>query len=271
MGDRQGLSEIVPLMAAQERPQSAQGPVVFGGGEWSGGDVYGVWAHGYLCAIGALKGYNLASRNGQIGTVKEFYFDDRYWTIRYLVAETGNWLTDRQVLISPYALIAVNREDRQIAVNLTQEQIEGSPSLNSDKPVSRRFEEAYNGYYGWPIYWNGRYAWGSSPYMLGPDCEKWEKSIQGEKAWKFHLRSMRDVRGHYIQATDGEIGHVEDFIIDDQTWAMGTVVSVRGSVVDIRFDTHLPPIYTVLRAERKNKSSSKCWRSAMRVTCAGLR
>ena len=172
----------------------------------------------------ALKGYTLDSRNGQIGTVKEFYFDDRHWTIRYLVAETGNWLMGRQVLISPYALIAVNREAQHITVNLTKKQIEDSPSLNSDKPVSRRFEEAYNGYYGWPVYWHGQHAWGSSPYLLGPDCEKWEKTIQGEKAGKFHLRSTLDVSGHYIQATDGEIGHVEDFIIDDQTWAIRYLV-----------------------------------------------
>ena len=172
----------------------------------------------------ALRGYTLDSRDGEIGTVKEFYFDDRHWTIRYLVADTGSWLTGRQVLISPYALISVIKQEQHIGVNLTKKQIEDSPSLNSDKPVSRRFEEAYNGYYGWPIYWNGRYAWGSSPYMLGPDCEKWEKSIQGEKAWKFHLRSMLDVSGHYIQATDGEIGHVEDFIIDDQTWAIRYLV-----------------------------------------------
>ena len=171
-----------------------------------------------------LKGYTLDSRDGVIGTVKEFYFDDRHWTIRYLVADTGNWLTGRQVLISPYALISVIKPEQRIGVNLTKKQIEDSPSLNSDKPVSRHFEEAYNGYYGWPVYWRGQHAWGSSPYLLGPDCEKWEKNIQGEKAWKFHLRSTLDVSGHYIQATDGEIGHVEDFIIDDQTWAIRYLV-----------------------------------------------
>jgi uncharacterized protein YrrD len=166
-----------------------------------------------------LKGYKLGSLDGDIGKVKEFYFDDRHWTIRYLIADTGNWLTGRQVLVSPYALMAVNREEQIIGVNLTKKQIEGSPSLNSDEPVSRHFERAYYGYYGWPMYWSGPYAWGSSPYLM-PDCEKWEKSIQGEKAWGFHLRSTLDVSGHHIEAADGEIGHVEDFLIDDQTWAI---------------------------------------------------
>jgi len=90
-----------------------------------------------------VKGYKLDSLDGEIGRVHEFYFDDQHWTIRYLVAETGNWLLNRQVLISPYALVAVNNEKQQIEINLTKKQIEDSPSLESDKPVSRQFEDAY--------------------------------------------------------------------------------------------------------------------------------
>ncbi len=108
-----------------------------------------------------LTGYTLHGIDGEIGKVKEFYFDDRHWTIRYLVADTGNWLTGRQVLISPHALGSVNREEQQITVNLTKDQIEDSPSLNSDKPVSRQFEDDYHAYYGWPIYW-GDAMWGLS-------------------------------------------------------------------------------------------------------------
>jgi uncharacterized protein YrrD len=166
-----------------------------------------------------LKGYKLNSLDGEIGKVKEFYFDDQHWAIRYLVAETGNWLMDRQVLISPYALVAVIREEQHIAIDLTKKQIEDSPSLNSDKPVSRQFEQAYYGYYGWPIYWGGAYMWGPYPY-LERDREKWKKSNQGGKTWDPHLRSTQDVSDHHIQATDGEIGHVEDFIIDDEAWAI---------------------------------------------------
>ncbi len=165
-----------------------------------------------------LRGYTLQSRDGEIGTVKEFYFDDQHWTIRYLVADTGNWLTGRTVLISPHSLIGVNKEEHQIVIDLTKKQIEESPSLTSDKPVSRQFEEAYLGYYGMSPYWVTPYMWGPSLYM-SHDHEKWLKSTHnGEKPWDPHLRSTQDVRGHHIQATDGEIGHVEDFIIDDETW-----------------------------------------------------
>jgi sporulation protein YlmC with PRC-barrel domain len=170
-----------------------------------------------------LTGYKLHSLDGEIGKVKEFYFDDRHWTIRYLVADTGNWLTGRQVLISPYALGAVNGEEQKITVDLTKKQIEGSPSLNSDKPVSHQFEQAYYGYYGWPSYWNGPYTWGSYPY-IERNREKWGKPNHGEKAWNRHLRSTHAVSGYHIQALDGEIGHVEDFIIDDETWAIRYLV-----------------------------------------------
>lgn len=172
-----------------------------------------------LIKVKALAGFTLDSLDGDIGKVQEFYFDDQHWTIRYLVADTGNWLSGRRVLISPYALVAVKRDEKQIVIDLTRKQIEGSPSLDSDKPVSRQFEETYYGYYGWPMYWSGPHPWGVYPYIMR-DREKWGNPAQNEKGWDPHLRSTLDVNGHYIQASDGEIGHVEDFVIDDETWAI---------------------------------------------------
>ncbi len=174
-----------------------------------------------------LQGYQLHSHDGEIGKVKEFYFDDRHWTVRYLVADTGNWLTGWQVLLSPYTLGAVNHAERNITVELTKKQIENSPSLASDKPVSRQFEDIYSGYYAIPMYWGGSYSWGAYPYPQR-DPTKWaEKSVES-KNWDPNLRSTRDVTGHHLEATDGAIGHVEDFIIDPKTWA------IRYLVVDTR-------------------------------------
>src|ERR1700684_1181053 len=95
-----------------------------------------------------LKGYKLQSLDGEIGKVEEFYFDDRHWTIRYLVASTGYWLPGRQVLVSPYALGAIGRDiyDAKISIDLTKKQIENSPALDPHKPVSRQFEDDYYGY-----------------------------------------------------------------------------------------------------------------------------
>lgn len=129
----------------------------------------------------ALQGYSLQNIEDEtIGKIKEFYFDDHHWTVRYLVADTGNWLTGRQVLISPYALVAVNSDHRNIVLDLTKKQIEASPPLDSDKPVSRQFEQAYYGHYGWPMYWNGPYVWGPSRYLTR-DPEQWKTCTQREK------------------------------------------------------------------------------------------
>ncbi|MGB9470216.1 MAG: hypothetical protein WBQ59_12785, partial [Candidatus Acidiferrum sp.] len=133
----------------------------------------------------------------------------------------------RQVLISPYALMAVRKEEQDIAIDLTKKQIEGSPSLESDKPVSRQFEEEYYGYYDWPGYWNGPYMWGTFPYIVR-DPEKWKEPTEVEKAGDPHLRSTRAVTGYHIQAKDGEVGHVGDFIVDDETWA------IRYLIVDTK-------------------------------------
>ncbi len=172
-----------------------------------------------------LKGYKLSSLDGEIGKVKEFYFDDRHWAIRYLVADTGGWLTGRQVLISPYALAAVNKEEHYISVNLTKKQIEDSPSLDSDKPVSQQFEESYYGHFGWPLYWAGPNMWGPNPFIVR-DREKWSGSTKSEKAWNPHLRSTHVVSGYHVQAADGEVGHVEDLIIDTQNWWPGNKLLV---------------------------------------------
>lgn len=166
-----------------------------------------------------LKGYSLKSLDGDIGSVNEFYFDDQYWTVRYLIASTANWLSGRTVLISPYSLGDVNRGAEEMSVRLTRKQVENSPSIDTHEPVSRQYEGQYNGYYGYPNYWGGPYAWGVYPY-IERDRAKWSLSASKKTGTDRHLRSTEEVTGYYLHALDGEIGHVDDFIIDDETWAI---------------------------------------------------
>lgn len=172
-----------------------------------------------------LNGFTLEGRDGDIGDVKEFYFDDKSWTIRYLIANTGSWMTDRRVLISPYALGAIFTNEKLIRVKLTKAQIENSPTIETDGPVSRQYELAYYPYYGFPSYWGGSSLWGNAAY---PQMVELPLGMAGGlgKATSHddredpHLRSTKDVDGHSIQALDGEVGHVEDFVIDDETWTI---------------------------------------------------
>ncbi len=166
-----------------------------------------------------LKGYRLDAIDGEIGRAKEFYFDDLHWAVRYLVADTGKWLTGLQVLISPYAMGDANKLKENITVNLSKKQIENSPSLFFDKPVSRQFENDYYGYYGWPSYWSGSEMWGDYPDIMR-DSKDWKPANQQKISGDSYLRSTNEVSGYHVQAIDGEIGHVVDFIIDDQTWAI---------------------------------------------------
>lgn len=183
-----------------------------------------------LHPVNKLKGYTLDSLDGEIGKVKEFYFDDALWTIRYLVADTGHWLSHRQVLISPHALIAAVQDEKRIQVKLTKKQIEESPSLDSDKPVSRQFESSYNGHFGWSGHWKGTYPMpGINPYfgITNPPVPTSQNmpvpTIQLEEGDP-HLRSTKDITGYHIEAQDGAIGHLEDILIDDETWMIRYLV-----------------------------------------------
>lgn len=175
-----------------------------------------------------LKGFKLDSLDGKIGEVSDFYFDDIHWAVRYLVADTGNWITGRSVLISPYALIAAHEKQDTIEVGLTKDQIKNSPSPDSHKPVSRQFENEYNGYYGWPTYWGGPSTWGAYPLPVRDLQLTIAEFHDDNESHDPHLRSTDEVSGYHLQASDGEIGHVADFIIDDETWA------IRYLVIDTR-------------------------------------
>ena len=176
-----------------------------------------------LISATTLKGYKLEGLDGEMGKAREFYFDDGFWTVRYLVADTGGWFMGREVLISPYALVGVMPDEKQIEVNLTKKQIQESPALDTDKPVTRQYEEDYYGYHGWPTYWSGTEMWGNFPGIMR-DHDQWGPAVSDRWAWDPNLRSTHEVTGYDVEATDGAMGHVEDFIIDDETWTIRYVV-----------------------------------------------
>lgn len=180
-----------------------------------------------------LKGFTVGATDGDIGKVEEFYFDDTSFTVRHLVVDTGGWLGGRKVLISPRALRDIDWADKRINAALTKAQVEKSPAIDTDRPVSRQHEIEYYAYYGYPYYWTGPYMWGAYPDPF-PLTGR-ETSLEKERHWDWageggdpHLRSSAAVTGYHIAATDGDIGHVEDFLVDDARWA------IRYMIVDTR-------------------------------------
>jgi hypothetical protein len=125
-----------------------------------------------LRSIKQLYGHLLGAADGEIGRVKNFYFDEHNWTVRYLVADTGIWLPGRQVLLSPHALSGAHLAGKTVRLNLTRKQIEDSPAIEWYQPVSRQFEEAYYRYYGWPSYWQDDGLWGMSRFPFSKRTTK---------------------------------------------------------------------------------------------------
>ena len=177
-----------------------------------------------LRSIKQLHVNKLGASDGDIGHVKDFYFDDQSWAVRYLVADTGSWLPGRQVLLSPHAFGSLHHDGRVLRVKLTRKKIEDSPAIESHKPVSRQHEEEYHRYYGWPAYWLGDGMWGMGGTSI---LETPPKSLP-DKSADSHLRSTQAVSGYHIEGTDGIIGHVCDFMMDDKSWAIGQLVVKIG-------------------------------------------
>ena len=187
-----------------------------------------------LRSVKQLYGHKLGASDGEIGHVKDLYFEDQNWVVRYVVAETGLWLLGRKVLLSPHAFGTLRDSGKLLPVNLTRKQIEDSPAIATHKPVSRQYEEDYYRYYGWPYYWQGDGLWGMSgtplldvppePLPVGPGVASDAASENGD----LHLRSTLAVAGYHIQANDGAMGHICDFLIDDESWAIRQLVVKTG-------------------------------------------
>jgi hypothetical protein len=148
----------------------------------------------------ALKGLLIRATDGDLGAVDEFYFDDETWAIRYLTVTTGGWLGGRSVLISPRSIIHTDWHGHCLDVALTKRQVENSPPIDTHKPVSRQQDATYVAYYNHPTDLVAEMIARESP-----DSQ---------------LRSSEAVTGYYMDAVDGEIGHLEGFIVDDQNWVI---------------------------------------------------
>jgi uncharacterized protein YrrD len=169
-----------------------------------------------------LYGHKLKATDGEIGKIKDFYFDDQTWVVRYLVADTGSWLTGRKVLLSPHAFGRWDRNEKTLQINLTRQRIEDGPSIDSQLPVSRQFETDYYNHFGWPTYWTGGGLWGAGalPVSMPIAKEAFESDLHEHDDDDKHLRSSESVQGYAIHATDGEIGKVSGFLVDDQSWSI---------------------------------------------------
>lgn len=163
-----------------------------------------------------LRGLAIRASDGPIGSIRDVYFDDHSWTVRYLVADTGGWLNDRLVLLSPASAGTLDLNRGEIGFGLTRAQIENSPGIEAHQPVSRQHEMALAKYYSWPAYWSG---------PLQPIYDSPQFVLEHELGDP-HLQSAGAVAHYHVQGADDDLGHVADFTFDDETWV------IQGLVVD---------------------------------------
>ncbi|MFW6082521.1 MAG: PRC-barrel domain-containing protein [Chloroflexota bacterium] len=190
-----------------------------------------------LRRVSEMFGFKVRAADGDAGAIRDVYFDDGKWTVRYLVVDTGGWLGGRKVLLSPVSVLGVHWDSQELRVDLTKSQVESSPHIDLDQPVSRQQIVELHEYYGWPAYWGASMTMGTATpgvypmIMAGVDEVEQEMREEGPSE-KYrgdpHHRSTRAVSGYDIEARDGEIGHVEDFLLSDKYWI------IRYLLVDTR-------------------------------------
>jgi hypothetical protein len=167
-----------------------------------------------LHTLSDLMGYSAHATDGEIGSVRNFLFDDITWEIRYLVVDVGRWLEHRNVVLAISTVEKPNRENKTFNVHLTKEQVRDSPDVDAEKPVSRQQEIAMEEYFGKLAAWVHRNLDWGTPIPTGRKYPVHSKEDP-------HLRSARNMFGYEIRGTDGEMGRLESFILDDTTWHIG--------------------------------------------------
>lgn len=191
-----------------------------------------------------LRRCDIRATDGSIGDVHDLYFDDRFWTLRYFVVDTGNWLPGRKVLVAPEAVVSVDTEKKAVTVELTKTEVEDAPDMSSDLPVSRQMETALRQRYGWPEYWDMAAAGVAAPPMIPPFVP--EETLQGSDPKEDYdsdpnLRSVREIEGYGLSTTDDEIGKVDDLLVDGDGWVIRYMVVKTGGWLSGRNVLIAPP------------------------------
>lgn len=166
----------------------------------------------------SLIGFSLSTKDGEIGKVKDLYFDDHTWTIRYLVVETANWLFGRKVLIAPLAILKTLKDSRTLVVDMTKEQVKHSPDIDTDKPVSRQSEADLYKHYSWPY---GSAGMGYPTIAMLKDAgERTNDRDVTEQHFDKHLRSYKHITDYKIYNKEGVVGECEDFFLNTNNWSL---------------------------------------------------
>jgi hypothetical protein len=185
-----------------------------------------------LINLKTLSGSTIHALEGDIGQVKDVYFDDRHWTIRFLVVDIQPWVPlSTKTLISPISLLDFNAKEHRLNVSISKEKVKNSPQIEEHETVSREFEKSYFDYYAYGYYWVGPRAWGEYAYPMALNTQNITpiyNQQNDEAKTSNHLRSANEIMHYGIDALDDKKGYIKDLIWDTYNW------SLRYLVVDTR-------------------------------------
>ena len=174
-----------------------------------------------------IRGASVTAVDGEIGTLEDFYFEEGHWAVRYLLVDTGKWLNGRRVLLSPMSVFG-EWDVTTIPVRLTRDQVQNSPRFEPADSVSHETETKVLGYYGYPYYWGYDSVWGTfdnpGALLTARSAASPDTNTRGIDPESRHLRSINKSTGYHLRAVDGEIGHVDDFLIGEDSWRIRYLV-----------------------------------------------
>ena len=183
-----------------------------------------------LRSIRELFGYTVREVDGEIGLVRDFLVDNREWNVTYLEIDLTQWFPGKKVIVPPSRIGQPDGKKFEVPLLLSKAQVVNSPAIKLDETVCRLHEEELALHFGW------------DPCIISTDSKKVEDHS--------HLQSSRELMGYHLHATDGRIGHIEDFILDDEDWILRyAVVDTRDWLPGRRVLMPLPWITTVIWKE----------------------
>ncbi|MFP4418297.1 MAG: PRC-barrel domain-containing protein [Fibrobacterota bacterium] len=193
-----------------------------------------------LGSILNMQGMTIFDSSEQdVGSATDMLFDDHFWIIRYIVADVGGWLRGREVLLATSSVAEV--QEQIFLMNITKEQIEKSPPIDTDKPVSRQEEQQLHDHYQWPHYWDyptfdNVFPVPARPLPVAPPSgymgnHQKEAQEDLQQNYDTHLRSCREVAGYRIHTTDGELGHIHDFLLESRTWRIRYLIVKTANIL----------------------------------------
>ncbi len=189
-------------------------------------------------SLNRMKGWTVEATDGEVGEVEHFYFDDERWVVRYIVVNTGNWLTGDRYLISPLLIDEIDRDEERVRVSVNGRKILEGPTVDTEQPVSRRVEAALLSHYRKVFYWGGTGLWGGymDPRLLAGEMppEEERRLIGDVEDDEIHLRSTREVEGYSVEDDEEMIGYIDDFVVDEESWKITSIIIQQGKLFPVK-------------------------------------